>query len=286
MDMTPLADRAVAHACAYLAAVGERTVRATFSADDLRARLGGPLPERRDDPIRVIDAIAEAGRSGTVASQGPRYFGFVTGGSVPAAIAADWLVSAWDQNAQMFVMSPFAAVVEQIVSEWLKELFGVPPAWSVGFVTGAQMATFASLLAARHHLLRQADWDVERHGLFGAPPIEVVVSAESHRTIFRRRARPGAERVRRVDTMRRADASRSSRAHRARRTRTMHRVRADRQRQHRRRRSARGNRAARPRPRRLAARRRRIRPVGRGDAVAALARRRHRTRRFHRHRCS
>src|SRR5262245_7918527 len=163
--------------------------------------LGGPLPARGDDPLRVIDAMAEAGRTGTVASQGPRYFGFVTGGSLPAAIAADWLVSAWDQNAQMFAMSPIAAVVEQIVAEWLKELFGVPAAWSVGFVTGAQMASFTAILAARHHLLQQAGWDVERHGLFGAPPLDVVVSDESHRTIFRARrmAGLGAERVHRVE---------------------------------------------------------------------------------------
>ena len=126
------------------------------------------------DPIQVIDLLADTGREGTVASQGPRYFGFVTGGSVPAAIAADWLVSAWDQNAQMFVMSPIAAVVEQIVADWLKELFGLPATWSVGFVTGAQMASFTSLLTARHQLLHQADWDVERDGLFGAPPIEVA----------------------------------------------------------------------------------------------------------------
>jgi glutamate/tyrosine decarboxylase-like PLP-dependent enzyme len=173
-----------------------------MSADQLRARLGGPLPERRQDPIQVIDEIAEAGRTGTVASQGPRYFGFVTGGSVPAAIAADWLVSAWDQNAQMFVMSPIAAVVEQIVSEWLKELFGLPPAWSVGFVTGAQMANFTALLTARNHLLALAGWDAERDGLFGAPPIAVIVSDESHRTVFSslRMLGFGAERVRRVDT--------------------------------------------------------------------------------------
>jgi glutamate/tyrosine decarboxylase-like PLP-dependent enzyme len=203
MDMNQaLASRAASHACEYLAAVRERTVRATRAADELRQTLGGPLPARGDDPIRVLDALAEAGGAGTVASQGPRYFGFVTGGSVPAAIAADWLVSAWDQNAQMFVMSPIAAIVEEIVSAWLKELFGLPPAWSVGFVTGAQMASFTSLAAARHHVLRRAGWDVERHGLFGAPPIDVVVSDESHRTIFTalRMLGLGTERVRRVDT--------------------------------------------------------------------------------------
>ena len=202
-DWTPsLANRAAAHANEYLSTIRTRPVRATLSADDLRSRLGGPLPAHGSDPLQVIDLLAEAGREGTVASQGPRYFGFVTGGSVPAAIAADWLVSAWDQNAQMFVMSPIAAVVEQIVADWLKELFGLPATWSVGFVTGAQMASFTSLLTARHQLLHQAGWDVERDGLFGAPPIEVIVSDESHRTIFTalRMCGLGAGRVRRVET--------------------------------------------------------------------------------------
>src|SRR6185503_3763424 len=107
MDDT-LANRAAAHALAYLATIGERPVRATLDGDELREMLGGPLPARGEDPIHVIDTLAEAGRAGTVASQGPRYFGFVVGGSIPAAIAADWLVAAWDQNAQMFVMSPIA----------------------------------------------------------------------------------------------------------------------------------------------------------------------------------
>jgi glutamate/tyrosine decarboxylase-like PLP-dependent enzyme len=193
--------RAAAHASDYLAKIRERKVRATLSGDELRELLGGPLPARGDDPVHVIDRLAEAGRNGTVASQGPRYFGFVTGGSIPAAVAADWLVSAWDQNAQVFVMSPIASVVEQIVAGWLKELLGVPASWSVGFVTGAQMASFTALLAARHELLGREGWDVERHGLFGAPPIEVITSDESHRTIFSalRMCGLGAERVRRVE---------------------------------------------------------------------------------------
>jgi glutamate/tyrosine decarboxylase-like PLP-dependent enzyme len=202
VSIETLADRAAAHARAYLTAVGERPVGATLTPDELRARLGGPLAPEGEDAARVIDTLAEAARQGTVASQGPRYFGFVTGGSVPAAIAADWLVSAWDQNAQMFVMSPFAAVVEEIVAEWVKELFDLPGAWSVGFVTGAQMATFTSLLVARHELLRRAGWDVETRGLTGAPPIDIVVSDESHRTVFTalRMLGLGTERVRRVET--------------------------------------------------------------------------------------
>jgi glutamate/tyrosine decarboxylase-like PLP-dependent enzyme len=199
---TNLATRAAAHACAYLATIGDRPVRASLTSDQLRERLGGPLPDHADDPINVLDAIADAGKTGTVASQGPRYFGFVNGGSVPAAIVADWLVSAWDQNAQIFVMSPMAAVVEEIVAGWLKDLFGLPAAWSVGFVTGAQMANVTALLTARHHLLRQAGWDVESQGLFGAPPIDVVVSDEAHRTISSalRMIGLGAERARRVET--------------------------------------------------------------------------------------
>jgi glutamate/tyrosine decarboxylase-like PLP-dependent enzyme len=197
-----LATRAAAHASAYLATIGDRLVRASLTSDQLRERLGGPLPDHSDDPINVLDAIADAGRTGTVASQGPRYFGFVTGGSVPAAIAADWLVSAWDQNAQIFVMSPLAAVVEEIAAGWLKDLFGLPEAWSVGFVTGAQMANVTALLTARHHLLRQAGWDVENQGLFGAPPIDVVINDEAHRTISSalRMIGLGAERARRVET--------------------------------------------------------------------------------------
>ncbi len=202
MSIETLADRAASHARAYLAAVGERPVGATLTPDELRALLGGPLAAEGQDAAGVIDTLAEAARRGTVASQGPRYFGFVTGGSVPAAIAADWLVSAWDQNAQMFVMSPLAAVVEQVVAEWVKELFGLPATWSVGFVTGAQMASFTSLLVARHELLRRVGWDVERQGLSGAPPIDLIVSDESHRTVFTalRMLGLGTERVRRVET--------------------------------------------------------------------------------------
>src|SRR5688500_988822 len=110
MDMTEsLANRAASHAYAYLSTIRERMVRATLNSDALRSRLGGPLPVQGADPMHVIDLLADAGRTGTIASQGPRYFGFVTGGSIPAAIVADWLVSAWDQNAQMFVMSPMSA---------------------------------------------------------------------------------------------------------------------------------------------------------------------------------
>jgi glutamate/tyrosine decarboxylase-like PLP-dependent enzyme len=194
--------RAAAHAADYLEGVGARSVNATLGGTQLRDLLGGPLPRDGRDPSAVIDALAAAGRLGTVATQGPRYFGFVVGGSVPAATAADWLVSAWDQNAALYAMSPLAAVVEQIVAGWIIELIGLAPHWSAGFVTGCQMANFTALAAARHHVLRAAGWDVERDGLFAAPPIDVIVSAESHYTIFTalRMLGLGAARVHLVET--------------------------------------------------------------------------------------
>jgi glutamate/tyrosine decarboxylase-like PLP-dependent enzyme len=177
--------RAALQATNYLRVIQERHVGVRIPGDGLRQVLGRqPFPENGESPERVIDDLAGAGLQGTSASQGPRYFGFVTGGSLPVATAADWLVSAWDQNAQTYVMSPIASVVEDIAAVWLKDVLRLPKAWSVGFVTGAQMANFTSLIVARHHLLRSVGWDVERDGLFGAPPIHVLVSEESHRTIF------------------------------------------------------------------------------------------------------
>jgi glutamate/tyrosine decarboxylase-like PLP-dependent enzyme len=120
---------------------------------------------------------------GLVASAGPRYFGFVVGGSLPAALAADWLAAAWDQNAGLFALGPAAATVEDIAADWLLDLLGLPEEASAGFVTGGQMASFAGLAAARHAVLAGAGWDVERDGLIGAPPVEVVVGAERHVTI-------------------------------------------------------------------------------------------------------
>lgn len=194
--------RAAVHAGRYLATVADRPVDATATGDDLRRTLAVPLSEHGEDPGLILDALAAEAATGTVASQGPRYFGFVTGGSLPIATAADWLVSAWDQSAQLHVMSPLSSVLEAIAAGWIKELLGLPAAWSVGFVTGSQMATFTGLVVARHRVLELQGWDVGRDGLFGAPPIEVLVNAEGHRTIFTalRMAGLGAGRVTRVDT--------------------------------------------------------------------------------------
>ena len=150
----------------------------------------------------MVEELAANVEGGLVASAGPRYFGFVIGGGVPAALAADWLTSAWDQNAGLYVIGPAAAVAEEIAGAWLAELFGLPAGVSVGFTTGATMASFTGLAAARHALLARSGWDVERQGLFGAPEIPVVVSDESHVTIFAalQMLGMGRERVTRVAT--------------------------------------------------------------------------------------
>jgi glutamate/tyrosine decarboxylase-like PLP-dependent enzyme len=153
-------------------------------------------------PVAIIDALAAGADEGLVTTAGPRYFGFVVGGSLPAALAADWLTSTWDQNGGLYVLSPAAAVVEETVAGWLVELFNLPPGTSVGFTTGATMANFTALAAARHALLERAGWDVERQGLFGAPDIPVIVGAEAHVTIHvaLQMLGLGRERVHRVAT--------------------------------------------------------------------------------------
>jgi len=128
-------------------------------------------------------ALADAADAGLVASAGPRYFGFVTGGSLPVALAADWLVSSWDQNAALHVMSPAAAAIEQAAAGWILDLLGLPTTASVGFVTGAHTANVAALAAARHDVLRRAGWDVEADGLQGAPRVHVVAGADAHVSI-------------------------------------------------------------------------------------------------------
>jgi glutamate/tyrosine decarboxylase-like PLP-dependent enzyme len=200
------ADRALEHAAAhareFIAGLSTRPVAPVVPLETLRARFGGPLPEVGDDPAAVIDALAANAEGGLVASAGPRYFGFVIGGGLPAALAADWLTSAWDQNAGLYVIGPAAAVAEEVAGAWLAELFGLPATVSVGFTTGATMASFTGLAAGRHELLRRAGWDVERQGLFGAPELPVVVSDESHVTIFAalQMLGMGRERVLRVPT--------------------------------------------------------------------------------------
>ena len=189
-------------AVAYLESLPDRPVRGEDDAAVLRRELVTPLSEDGEDPAQVIDQLAEVGGRAAVAMAGPRYFGFVIGGSLPAALAADWLTSTWDQNAKLYAASPAASVVEEAVGTWLVDLFGLPPASSYGLVTGCQMANFTCLAAARHAVLERAGWDVTSRGLFGAPEIEVVVSAEAHSTIPRalQFLGLGRDRIRRVET--------------------------------------------------------------------------------------
>jgi hypothetical protein len=147
--------------------------------------LGGPLPQSPSDPAEVLALLDDIGSPATAASAGGRYFGFVTGGSLPAALVANWLVGAWDQNAAMQVMSPVAARLEEIVLEWMVDLLGLPSGSGAGFVTGTTMANFSALAAARTALLKRAGWDVEEDGMFGAPPLHVVVGDEVHVSVLK-----------------------------------------------------------------------------------------------------
>src|SRR5688572_265044 len=140
-----LLDRAHQHARQFLTTIDERHVGTRVTREALVSALGGRLPDDPADPAHVIDQLAAAADAGIVATAGPRYFGFVTGGSHPAALGADWLVSAWDQNGALYVMSPAAACIEDIAAAWVLDVLGLPEAASVGFVTGAHMANLTGL---------------------------------------------------------------------------------------------------------------------------------------------
>lgn len=182
-DSHAILDLAARLAERYLDGLPERGVGPRAGLAELRAALAGPLPERGVEPERVIRELAESADPGLVATAGPRYFGFVIGGGHPAALAADWLVSAWDQNPGLYAVSPAAAVIEETAGRWTRELLGLPPTASVGFVTGGHMANFTALAAARHEVLRRVGWDVEERGLEGAPAVRLLAGAEAHVSI-------------------------------------------------------------------------------------------------------
>jgi len=169
----------------YAAGIGNRKVAP--GADDIARleSLGGALPENSCDPAEVLALLDDIGSPATVATTGGRYFGFVIGGVLPAALAANWLAGAWDQNACMRVMSPVAAKAEDLVREWTLDLLGLPASSAVGFVTCTTMANFSGLAAARSALLHRRGWNVEEDGLFGAPPIRVVVGQEVHVSLLK-----------------------------------------------------------------------------------------------------
>ena len=180
-----LLEDAASYAVEFLEGLPERRVAPAATAEELRVEFGGPLPDGPRDPQLVVAELNEVADRGTMATPGGRFFGFVIGGSLPAALAADWLTSTWDQNAGLYAAAPAASVIEEVCGAWLIELFGLPKHASYGLVTGCQMAHFTALAAARHGVLEAAGWDVETDGLLGAPPIRIIVGEERHVTIDR-----------------------------------------------------------------------------------------------------
>jgi glutamate/tyrosine decarboxylase-like PLP-dependent enzyme len=172
-------------ALSYLDRLNDRPVGAAADLATVRSRLGEPLAREGKPSDQVIAELGRDVEGGVVASAGGRFFAWVVGGALPAALAADWLTSAWDQNASLCAAGPAAAVVEEVVGEWLKDILGLPSAASFALVTGCQMAHVTCLAAARHRLLANSRWDVEQRGLFGAPPIRILSSTERHGTFER-----------------------------------------------------------------------------------------------------
>ena len=183
--MNKLLDQAADRADRYLRSLPVRSVAPSPASVAELDQLGGTLPEAPTDPVQVLALLDTIGSPATVATAGPRYFGFVIGGTLPAALAANWLAGAWDQNCAMQIMSPVAAKLEEIVLQWTIGLLNLPAGAGAGFVTGTTMANFTSLAAARTALLARAGWNVERDGLFGAPPINVVVGDEVHVSLLK-----------------------------------------------------------------------------------------------------
>jgi glutamate/tyrosine decarboxylase-like PLP-dependent enzyme len=184
-DFRELLRRTAEIAADYVESLDERPVFPDVTPEQLREVLGGPLPEEPLDPAQVVVELAEHAEPGVVATGSGRYFGFVIGGGLPAALAADWLTSAWDQNAGLYAGGPSASIVEQVTRDWLLELLGLPGEASIGFVTGTQVAHVTGLAAARWHVLDDAGWDVGREGLAGGPRVRVLVGEKRHVTVDR-----------------------------------------------------------------------------------------------------
>lgn len=178
-------ERATELALAYLGGLDTTSVAATVPLAELRRRFAFPLPDAGVDPVTVIDELARDAAGGLLGNAGGRFYGWVIGAGLPAALAADWLTATWDQNAGLFACGPAAAVVEEACGTWLKEVLGLPASASYALVTGCQMAHVTCLAAARHAVLTRAGWDVNRDGLAGAPRIRVLTSSEVHGTTTR-----------------------------------------------------------------------------------------------------
>jgi glutamate/tyrosine decarboxylase-like PLP-dependent enzyme len=180
-----LLDSAARRAQLYLNKIHTRRVAPDIETLARLGALGGPLPHVGEDPGQVLALLDEIGSPATVASTGPRYFGFVIGGTLPGALASSWLAAAWDQNAGLVAASPVSAAVEEVALAWLLDVLHLPVGAAGAFVTGATMANFAGLAAARHAVLADAGWDVEAEGLIGAPSVTVIAGAEAHATLFK-----------------------------------------------------------------------------------------------------
>jgi glutamate/tyrosine decarboxylase-like PLP-dependent enzyme len=176
-------DRAAAHARDWLAAVPGRDVPPELDADAVAAALGGPFPDGPTEPADVVDLLARHVEPGLMAMPSGRFFGWVIGGTLPAALAADWLVSTWDQNTGMRFATPGTAGAEEVAAAWLLEALGLPTGSDVGFVTGGTMANWTGLAAGRQHVLTRAGWDLDGEGLTGAPKVHVLVGEDRHATV-------------------------------------------------------------------------------------------------------
>ena len=176
---------AARRAATYLEGLDARPVAPSDAAVRRLEALGGALPEHSTEAATVLALLDDVGSPATVASAGPRYFGFVTGGALPETLAANWLAGAWDQNVAFAVMSPVAAAIEETALTWLLDLLHLPAGAGGAFVTGTTVANFTALAAARHTVLARADWDVEADGLFGAPPVTVIVGEEVHVSLLK-----------------------------------------------------------------------------------------------------
>ena len=176
-------DHAHQHALAWLSSLERRPVPPQASIEAVVEALGPELPEQGSDPADVVDLLAQACDAGLTGMPSGRFFGFVIGGTHPAALAADWLVSAWDQNSALRRVTPAHSAVEDVTSAWLVDLLGLPSDSAVGFVTGATMANFTGLAAGRDTVLRRAGWDVAQRGLQGGPRVRVLVGVERHDTV-------------------------------------------------------------------------------------------------------
>jgi glutamate/tyrosine decarboxylase-like PLP-dependent enzyme len=183
--MRKLLESTAQRAVSYLEGLDQRSVAPASEAIDELAQFYEPLPDDPTDPEEVLRKLDEIGSPATIATGGSRFFGFVIGGALPASIAANWLATAWDQNSGLYNITPVTATLEDVALGWMIDLLGLPKGTGAGFVTGATVANFTALAAARHAVLERVGWDVEANGLFGAPPITILISEEAHPTLFK-----------------------------------------------------------------------------------------------------